>query len=105
MLLAYAKTEYLMTILIEYEPLHEKQLFLHMRKKAQISCAVLADQRLCFRFIDGTNPLLLKSENSSLLASSDDVQPDPCRTWLETPKTGFLATLLILLLTTMPAIV
>ena len=39
-----------------------------------------ADQRLCFGYIDSTIA----------------VQPGLCRTWLETPKTGFLATRLIL---------
>ena len=44
-----------------------------------------ADQRLCFRYSDSTIPLLLKSEISEL------VQVGLCRTWSETPKTGFLA--------------
>ena len=43
-----------------------------------------ADQRLCFRYIDRTIPLLSKSEISSLYASSIAVQPGLCRTWLET---------------------
>ena len=34
-----------------------------------------ADQRLCFRYIDSTIPLLSKSEISSLLPSSVVVQP------------------------------
>ena len=51
-----------------------------------------ADQRLCFRYIDSTIPLLPKSEMSSLLPFSVDVQPGLCRTWLETLKTGFLTT-------------
>ena len=49
-----------------------------------------ADQRLCFRYTDSTIPLLSKSEISSLLPSSVAVQPGLCRTWSETPKTGFL---------------
>ena len=59
------------------------------------NCA--ADQRLCFRFIDSIIPLLLKSEISSLLShlNSVAVQPGLCRTWSETPKTGFLTTRLI----------
>ena len=51
-----------------------------------------ADQRLCFRYIVGTIPLLSKSEISSLNASSVAVQPGLCQTWSETPKTGFLTT-------------
>ena len=54
-----------------------------------------ADQRLCSRYIDRTIPLLSKSEMSNLLPSSVAVQPGWCRTWSETPKTGFLATRLI----------
>ena len=51
-----------------------------------------ADQRLCFRYIDSTIPLLSKSEISSLEPSSVTAQPSLCRTWTETPKTGFLTT-------------
>ena len=57
------------------------------------NCA--ADQRLCFRYTDSTIPLLPKSEISSLYLSSVAVQPGLCRTWSETPKTGFLRTRLI----------
>ena len=55
-----------------------------------------ADQRLCFRFTDSTIPLLPKTEISILLPSSVTAQPGLCRTWSETPKTGFLTTRLIL---------
>ena len=51
-----------------------------------------ADQRLCFRFTDDSIPLLPKSEISSLEPSSVIVQPGLCRTWSESPKTGFLTT-------------
>ena len=51
-----------------------------------------ADHRLCFRYIDSTIPLLSKSEIASLYSSSVAVQPSLCRTWSETPKTGFLTT-------------
>ena len=43
-----------------------------------------ADQRLCFRYIDSTIPLLPKSEISSLKPSSVAVQPGLCRTRSET---------------------
>ena len=43
-----------------------------------------ADQRLCFRNVDSTIPLLSKSEISSLEPSSVAVQPGLCRTRLET---------------------
>ena len=45
-----------------------------------------ADQRLCFRYIDSTIPLLSKSEISSLWPSFVAAQPGLCRTWSETPK-------------------
>ena len=54
-----------------------------------------ADQRLCFRYKDSTIPLLPKPEISSIWPSSLIVQPGLCRTWSETPKTGFLRTRLI----------
>ena len=57
------------------------------------NCA--ADQRLRFRHIDSTIPLLPQSKISSLWPSSVSVQSVLCRTWSETPKTGFLATRLI----------
>ena len=48
-----------------------------------------ADQRLCFRYIDSTIPLLPKYEISSFQPSCLVVQPGLCRTWSETLKTGF----------------
>ena len=51
-----------------------------------------ADQRLCFRYIDSTIPLLPAYEISSLLPSCVVVQSSLCGTWSETPKTGFLTT-------------
>ena len=56
------------------------------------------DQRLCFRYKDSRIPRLPKSEVSSLYPSSVTVQPGLCRTWSETPKTGFLRMRLIFLL-------
>ena len=43
-----------------------------------------ADQRLCFRYIDSTIPLLSKSKISSLQSSSVAVQPGLSRTRSET---------------------
>ena len=43
-----------------------------------------ADQRLCFRYIDSTIPILSKSEMSKLQPSSVAVQPGLCRTLSET---------------------
>ena len=54
-----------------------------------------ADQRLRFRYIDSTIPLLPKSEISSLYSYSVTAQPSLCRTRSETPKTDFLTTRLI----------
>ena len=51
-----------------------------------------ADQHLCFRYTDSTIHLLSKYEISSLQPSSVAVLPGLCRTWSETPKTGFLTT-------------
>ena len=48
-----------------------------------------ADQRLCFRYIDGTIPLLHKFIISSL-ANFCGCTACLRRLWLETPKTGFL---------------
>ena len=48
-----------------------------------------ANQRLCFRYIDSTIPLLPKSETSSPCSSSVVAQPGLCWTWSKTPKTGF----------------
>ena len=49
-----------------------------------------ADQRLCFHYMDSTIPLLPKSEITGVHPSSVLVQPGLCRTWSETPNTGFL---------------
>ena len=69
-----------------------KTFFLHICKNKGVGS--VADQRLCFRYIDRTIPVLPKSEISSLQPSSVAVQPGLCRsqTWSETPNTGFLAT-------------
>ena len=71
-----------------------------MRKSAICICetkdADQADQRLYFRYLDSTISLLPKSEISSLQLSSVVVQPGLCQTWSKTPKTGFLATRLIM---------
>ena len=58
-----------------------------------------ADQRLCFRYIHSTIPLLPRYKISSLKPSSVTVQPGLCRTRSEIPKTGFLTTRLTLYLT------
>ena len=54
-----------------------------------------ADQRLYFRYLDSTIPLLPKHEIPSLEPFPVVVQPGLCGTWSETPKTGFLTTRLI----------
>ena len=45
-----------------------------------------ADQRLCFRYMDSTILLLLKSEISSLMTTLAGL----CWTWLESQIVGFL---------------
>ena len=73
-----------------------KQIFAYAKTKALISFAVTAKlQRLSFRYTDSTISLLSKSRISSLKPFSVLVQFGVCRTWSETPKTGFLAMLLI----------
>ena len=54
-----------------------------------------ANQRLCFRYIDSTMPILPKSEILLLQPYFVATQPGLCRTWSETPKTSFLTTRLI----------
>ena len=54
------------SVLVAEWPLFEKKLPTRNRE---------ADQRLCFRYIDSTIPLLSKSEISSLLPSYVAVQP------------------------------
>ena len=57
----------------------------------QLCSNCTADQHLCFRLSDSTIPLLLKSKIPRVYLSSVTVQLGLCRAWLETPKTGFLA--------------
>ena len=42
-----------------------------------------ADQRLCFRYLDSTIPILPKYKISSLWPSPVDAQPGLCQTWSE----------------------
>ena len=56
----------------------------------QLCSNCTANQRLCFRYLDGTIPLPLKSEISSFKSVSETVQAYLCQTWSETPKTGHM---------------
>ena len=67
----------------------KKNSFLHMGTKGadQLRGNHAADERLCFRYIDSTIPLLpstipllSESEISSLLSSSVAVHPGMCQT-------------------------
>ena len=49
-----------------------------------------------FRYLDSIIPILAKSKISRLKLASVAAQAGLSRTWSETPKTGFLATRLIL---------
>ena len=70
--------------------MRKRALYICKNKDAdQLRSKCTADQRLCFRYAGSTIPILPKSEISSLLPSSVAVQPGLCRTWSETPKTGF----------------
>ena len=78
---------------LPHEPRHEKTGFCLCENKGadQLRSNCEADQRLCFRYTDSTLSLLIKSEISSFYAASGTVHVGLCQTWLETPKTGFLA--------------
>ena len=66
-----------------HETRHEKPHFLQRRKQRCRSAARFYQyQRLCFRYIDSTSPLLPKSRR---FCSSHFL-------WLDTPKTGILMT-------------
>ena len=80
-----------------FEPHREKIGFCLGENKGadQLRSNCEAVQRLCFRYTDGTISFLLKSEISSFLPTSVTVQVGLCRTWSETPKTGFLTSPLI----------
>ena len=65
-----------------------KPTFTYAKTKAQISCVYRAgDQRLCFRCIDSTIPLLHKSKITTFVVVH--------MTWTETSKTHFLMARLI----------
>ena len=70
-----------MNVALSNEPRHKKTGILPMRKQR--------------RYMDSTLSLLIKSEISSFYAASGTVHVGLCQTWLETPKTGFLASRLI----------
>ena len=71
---------------IKYELRHEKTNILRMRKQDtdQLRGNREADQRLCFRYIDSTIPLLSKSVITSLWPSFVAVQPGLYQTRSET---------------------
>ena len=72
---------------------HLKTCFMLKHKYAdQMGSNRATDQHLCFHFTDSTIPLLPKSEVLSLYAFFVVVQLGLCRTWSETPQTGFLVT-------------
>ena len=99
------KTGFLMTPLILYKDVYvmmdplAHQVSRVMRKPTFCICENKdadqlrgnreADQRLCFRYIDSTIPLLSKSEILSLYPSSEAVQPGLCRTRSETTTLVF----------------
>ena len=65
----YGEISKIMPSLSSNEPRREKNGFLHMRKNEdadQLHGNREADQRLCFRYMDSTIPLLSKSKISSL---------------------------------------
>ena len=75
---------------------------LHRHVFVMSAVILAADQRLCFRYIDSTIPLLHKSEISSFYPYAVAVHPGLCRTWSETPETDFLVTRLICIPSVVP---
>ena len=85
---------------MKHEGKHKGNMSLIMRKgdfclcenkdADQLGSNCAADQRLCFRYMDSTIPLLSESKISSLWPSSVGQQPGLCETWSETWKTNFL---------------
>ena len=81
-----------MNVALSNEPRHKKADFCLCENKGADQLRSNCDQRLCFRYTDSTLSLLIKSEIiSSFYAASGTVHVGLCQTWLETPKTGFLA--------------
>ena len=82
-----------MIVALSNEPRHKKTGFCLCENKGadQLRSNCEADQRLCFRYTDSTLSLFIKSEISSFYAASGTVHVGLCQTWLETPRTGFLA--------------
>ena len=75
------------------EPRHETTC--ENKDTDQLRSNCKADQRLCFRYTDNTIPLLPKSAISSFQRPSVGAQASLCQTWLEIPKTIFLASQLM----------
>ena len=76
------------------EPRHEKTGFLPIceNKGADQLCSYCtADQHLCFCYPDSTIPPLVIPKMLRFQHHSVAAQPGLCKTWSETPKTGFLA--------------
>ena len=82
-----------MNVALSNEPRHKKADFCLCENKDadQLRRNCKADQRLCFRYMDSTLSLLIKSEISSFYAASGTVHVGLCQTWSETRKTCFLA--------------
>ena len=80
-------------ILVLIETHHEKTgLCLCENKDAdqlRSNCELQADQRLCFRYMDSTTPLLRKSGISSFQPASMTVQVGLYQTWSETRRPVF----------------
>ena len=73
-----------LSVYFENEPRNEKTCFFHICKNKgadQLRGNCAADQRLCFRYIENTNPLLPESENFKSLAIFFAVQLGLCPTW------------------------
>ena len=72
-----------------YYPSIEAGHFAYAKKRRR-SSALIADQRLCFRYIDSTISLLHYIGNYKHVVIFCGCTAHLCRTWSETEKTGFL---------------
>ena len=71
------------------EPRNEKTGICENKDADQLRSNCAAGQRLCFRYIDTTIPVLSKSEISSILPSFVAAQPGSCRNWSKNPEDRF----------------
>ena len=82
-----------MNVALSNEPRHEKTGFLPMRNSFAVTAKLISAFVFATRIVHFL--FLLNPKFSSFYAASGTVHVGLCQTWLETPKTGFLASRLI----------